>query len=520
MERNTFTAFLSVAGSRLAIIVASVFITPLLFRLLGAGTYGKWATVMSVFGLLMILVSSGINGGSRKFLSEKRDIPHWQEHVFSYFFVLAAVLALLAAGGLALAAWTGLVASTLGPEYTSYFYLLAVLTIVAQFRSYVRRSLMGLKLEHLSEPMRVAHKVLFGVFAVSFAWLGYGVKGVLVGEILASSGVIIIASIAMARELTLSRVVEPLPSEFPKRELIDFNNSGIVYHFLMQSLIHVDVLMLGYFLANSSTVGVYKGALVIVQLLWILPKSVQSVMVQTVSDHWANDRIEKINAISHRVVRYTTLLSILLSIGLAALAYDFVPLYLGEEGQAAVEPLLLLIPGTLFYAIGRPVFAISYAKGEMRTLILVTSVAAGVNFVMNAALIPTYGMYGAAVATTTGYATLPLAHTWGARVLGYKPFGDFRGARILATTVIGAVPIVGLSLLIQNTYLALAVVPPVGLLVFGLATVLTGAMHLSEIVDLLDSLPEPVSRFGRYIEPYAEENRSGLAALQAYLDAR
>ncbi|WP_135303666.1 lipopolysaccharide biosynthesis protein [Haloarcula amylovorans] len=520
MERNTFTAFLSVAGSRLAIIFVSIFITPLLFRLLGAGTYGEWGTVMAVFGLLMILVSAGINGGSRKFLSETREDPHWEEHVFSYFFRLATMLAAVAAGALVLAARSGLVASALGPEYTGYFYLLAVLAVVAQFRSYVRRALMGLKLEHLSEPIRVAHKVLFGVFAIAFAWFGYGVEGVLMGEILASGSVIVIASVAVARELSIKHVLEPLPSDFPKWELASFNHNSIVYHFLMQSLIHVDVLMLEYFLADSSTVGVYKGALVIVQLLWILPRSVQSVMVQAVSDYWANDRIEKINAISHRVVRYTTLLSLLLSIGLAALAYDFVPLYLGDEGQAAVEPLLLLIPGTLFYAVGRPVFAISYAKGEMRILILVTGIAAGLNFVLNMVLIPMYGMYGAAVATTTGYAALPLAHVFGARALGYEPFGDFRGARVLATTLIGAAPIVGLSLLIQNTYLALAVVPPVGLLVFGMATVLTGAMHLSEVVDLLDSLPEPVSRFGQYIEPYAEENRSGLAALQAYLSAR
>jgi O-antigen/teichoic acid export membrane protein len=472
---------------------------------------------MALFSLLMIFISAGIGGGARKFLSENREDPLWEEHVFAFYFRLAGALAVVAAIALVVAARSGLVASMFGPEYASYFYLLAILAIVAQYRAYVRLSLMGMKLETLAEPLRVTRKVLFGVFAVGLAWLGYGVKGVIVGEIIASASVILFGTIFLLRHISLSYIVRPLPSEFPRWELFAFNHNSIAYHFMMTSLVHVDVIMLGYFLADSPEVGIYKGALVIVQLLWILPRSVQSVMVQAVSDHWANDRVEKINAIAQRVVRYTTLLSILLSLGLAALAWDFVPLYLGQEGASAVWPLLLLIPGTLSYAIGRPVFAISYAKDDMRVLIIATGIAAGLNVVLNAVLIPMYGIYGAAVATTIGYTTLPLTHVWGAHELGYEPFGDFRPVRILATTLIGAVPIAALSLLISNSYVALAVVPPVGLIGFGLATFLTGAMHLEEIVDLLDSLPSPADRVADFLEPYAAENESGLELLRTVL---
>ncbi|MFB6178157.1 MAG: lipopolysaccharide biosynthesis protein [Halorientalis sp.] len=221
VTRNTFTAFLSVIGSRVAILFASIFITPLLFRFLDRGPYGEYGTVMAVFGLLMILVSSGINGGSRKYLSENWADPDWEDHVFAFYFRLATVLAILAAGALVLAAKTGLVANTIGPKFTPYFYLLAVLTIVAQFRGYVRRALMGLKLEHLSEPIRVVHKVLFGVFGVTLAYLGYGVRGVLIGEILASGTVILIATAAIARHISLSAILKPLPSSFPRWELFN-----------------------------------------------------------------------------------------------------------------------------------------------------------------------------------------------------------------------------------------------------------------------------------------------------------
>jgi O-antigen/teichoic acid export membrane protein len=272
VKRNTVTAFVSVVGSRVAILVVSIFITPLLFRFLGSGTYGKWGTVMAVFSLLMIFISAGIGGGARKFLSENRPDPNWEDHVFAYYFRLAGALALVAAALLVLAAWSGFVTDALGPDYASYFYILAVLTVVAQYRAYTRLSLMGLKLEHLSEPIRVSRKVVFGVVAVSLAWLGWGVKGVLYGEIVASAVVIVLSTAFVMRHVSLSAIVKPLPSDFPRWELFAFNHNSIAYHFLMTSLIHVDVLMLGYFLTNSDTVGIYKGALVIVQLLWILPR--------------------------------------------------------------------------------------------------------------------------------------------------------------------------------------------------------------------------------------------------------
>jgi O-antigen/teichoic acid export membrane protein len=155
----------------------------------------------------------------------------------------------------------------------------------------------------------------------------------------------------------------------------------------------------------------------------------------------------------------------------------------------------LLIPGTIGFAIGRPVFAISYAKGDMRVLIAATAVAAVGNLALNAFLIPTYGMYGAAVATSLGYLSLPLAHVWGAHRLGYDPFNDFRLPRIAATVVLAALPIAALSYAVQNQFLALLVVPPVGFAVYSVLAVATGAVRVQELRELAASLPSPVDRW-------------------------
>lgn len=490
MKRNLVTAFASIAGSRLIILVASAVITPLLVRILGFSTYGEYGAVMAVFGLLMILVSSGINSGVRKYMAEERDEEGWADHVFAYYFRMAFGLAVVAAVLLAVASFTGAITVLFESSYESYFYLLAILVVAAQFREYVRRALMGLKLEHVSEPLRVVHKVAFGVAAITFAWAGHGVTGVLLGHILASTLVFFLATSFIARHVSLAALFQPLPEDFPRRELFDFNYLTVVYIFLLTSMYHVDVLMLEGF-ATSEQVGYYKAALVLVQFLWFVPRSVQSVFIQETSTLWNDGRLAEIQQLATRSTRYTLLLTGLMAIGLGALATTFVPIYYGPDSTPMVLPLLLLLPGTLGFAVARPLLAINHAKGDMRIIIAATGAAAGINLVLNYLLIPQFGMNGAGVATSIGYGSLIVFQVWGARYLGYHPIENARLPQIGLTMLVGGIVIGALGWFVTGP-IALLVVPPLGAVVYTAAALATGAVQLSEVAEIVERFPDPI----------------------------
>lgn len=498
MQRNVVTAFLSIAGGRIGVVLVSALVTPALVRLLSKDQYGAWAFLMAVFGMLMILVSSGINSGVRKYLAEDRNAGDWKSNVFGFYFRVALGLALVPAVALVVLAYTGVLTRIpgIGPEFVPYFYLLAGLTIASQFREYVRRSLMGLEMEHVSEPIKVVHKLTFGVGAITLAFVGLGVPGVLAGEIIASSLAGLIAFYYVSKEVSLSRLVDPLPDRFPRRELFSFNTLTVVYIFLLTSMYHVDVLMLQG-LQNSTTVAIYKGALVIVQFLWLVPRSVQSVLIQETSGLWADNNLRKVNEMASKAVRYTLLFTLLLAVGLAALAADFVPLYLSTEYAGAVVPLLLLLPGTVGFAVARPVFAISHAKGELKVVIAATGAAALINFGLNALFIPRFGMVGAAIATSIGYGSLPVFHALGARRIGYEPFADARLGAIGLTAVLAGPPTVLLSLAIESPLVALLVVPPVGFLLFATSALVTGAVDLENVLAIGMDLPDPIGTWAR-----------------------
>lgn len=508
MKRSLATGVLSVFGGKVAMFVVTLVTTPILVRYLGSGRYGDYAFLMSAFAMLMIVVSSGVGDGVRKFVVEERSIPDWEAHVVGFYVRNAALLALGGSVAVALLAATGLVGRLVDESLEPYFYLLAAMVIAAQFRELVRRTLMGFGKEHYAEVLRVARNVTFAVVGVGLVVLGYGVAGVLVGQLLSSILVAVVGLAFVHRRVSLKWVVRRVPDDFPRTEMLTFNRYTVVFIFLLTSLYHVDLLMLRP-MAGSDQTGYYKGALALAEFLWFAPVALQTVFVHSTSELWSKGRTRKISELASRTTRFTFLLTALLALGIAALADVFVPLYYGEDFTPAVEPLLLLLPGALGFAVARPIFAIGQGKGDMRVLVAATGAAALLNVVLNVLLIPIYGMAGAAVATSVGYASMLVVHVLAARAIGFDPLGDARPLRVGLTVGVAGVAIVGLARAIEDPWVALLAVPPAGFLLFAALAVATRAVDRGELSALADSLPFTLPSI-----PMSSRSSNGLSTEQ------
>lgn len=493
MGRNIIRGFLSVLGGRAGRMVVSVLVTPLLVRALGSQGYGDYALVMSAVTLLMILVNAGIFDGIRKYIAEERSMTDWEEYVFGFYARLAGVLVGTAAVVLVVVTHLGLIDWLFGERFRTYFYVLAMLIIGNQSYELVRGTLMGFGQEHYSEPLVVINNIIFSIVGVGLAYLGYGVTGALFGHLVGTLGVTVLGLVFLRNHLSLSSVFRSSPSTFPRRELFSFNTLSVVLIFLTSSLYQVDILLLQP-LSGSEQTGQYKAALVVAEFLWFAPTAIQLVLLQATSEMWTSHDTEHITTISARVTRYVLLLTALMALGLAALADPFVPLYFGAEFTAAIEPLLLLLPGVIGFAIARPIYAIGQGKGDLRILIIATGVAATLNVVLNLLLIPRFGMHGAAVATSIGYGSMAGLHVWSARRIGFNPIADLRLGRVALCTLGAAPVILGLAYVIPWSYVSLFVVPPIGFVVYVGLAFMTGAVDRDETQQLVDRLPAPLDR--------------------------
>lgn len=489
------SGFLSIVAGRVGTLALGLVITPLLVRALGSSLYGDYAFLASVLAIATIVVNAGIFDGVRKYVAEDRPIPEWPDRVFGFYARVAVVLAVPAAAALALLAATGTGDRLLGRPYDAYLAILAVLLVLQQAHSLARAGLMGRSLERHSEPLRVLRKLLFGLLAVPLAVLGYGVVGVLLGQVVATAAVVAVGTALLARRIDLRAALRPAADALPRRELVAFNGLSVALVVCTASLYHVDVLLLRL-LAGSAATGYYRAALVLAEFVWFVPIAAQTVLLHSTSELWSRDARERITALASRTTRYVLALSVLLVLGLAALADAFVPVYYGPAFAPAVAPLLALLPGALGFAIVRPVFAIGQGKGDLHPLVGATGAAALLNLGLNLALIPRFGAIGAAAATSVGYGSMLGLHLYAARRIGFDPLADLRLGR-LAITAGGAAPVIfGLAAVLESPALALAVVPPAGFAVYAWLALRTRLVEPTEVERVLAASPAPLDRYG------------------------
>lgn len=179
-------------------------------------------------------------------------------------------------------------------------------------------------------------------------------------------------------------------------------------------------------------------------------------------------------------------------IGLAALSGPFLAVYFGSEYLPSQLPLLLLLPGTLGFAIARPIFSIGQGSGTLRPLIIASSIAAIGNLGLNVLLIPRYGMIGAGIATSIGYSSMLFLHAIMALQVGFNPFSDIRAVPVLTTVILSAPIIYAVANITGFGIISLIVTPPIGGFVFGTLAIATRSVDPQEVLSVVRPLPDIV----------------------------
>ncbi len=498
MSKRAIRGFLAVISGKLGVTVLGIVITPILVRILGSGLYGDLALLLSVLAVIKTFTHAGTSAGIRKFIAENRNQKNWQEHVFGFYTRFAMFLALMAAVLLLIFGRFGPVESLFGEGFGIYFQFLALVVVANQLFYVMRYTLMSISREHLSESLKVLNRFIYGVIGLSLAYIGYDIAGVLTGTVVAALVCGVGAMWLLRPHINLRSVFSPVPSDFSRRELLSFNVYNTIFVLVTISLYNIDILILQP-VAGSEATGLYKAALIVSQFLWLVPKAVQIVFIHSASERWSRGETEEVSQMASVATRFNLAFTLLLMIGLAGLATEFMTLYFGAGFNEAVIPMLLLLPGIFAFAIARPIFAIGQGKGELRILIFATGIAALINLILNIILIPLYGMVGAAIATSIGYGSMLPFHYVAARRIGFDPGRDLRLSRIGIAVVITTIAVFGAAFLIDSRITALVIVPIIGFVVYAIASIKLSVVTADELQNLEQQLPSPLSQIVRIV---------------------
>lgn len=185
-------------------------------------------------------------------------------------------------------------------------------------------------------------------------------------------------------------------------DIINHIKPTLVY-FLPQVAVQVyfvlDKTMLGI-LSGSSEVGIYDYADKILKIALAVVTSLGTVMLPRMANTYAKGDWAKANNYITKSLEFSTLIAIPIMFGIAGIAKEFIPWFLGEEFNRSASVLFILSPAIFLMAWGG-VFGTQYLVplGKMREYTISLYMGAVVNLIVNFILIRPYGAIGAAIGT-------------------------------------------------------------------------------------------------------------------------
>lgn len=169
---------------------------------------------------------------------------------------------------------------------------------------------------------------------------------------------------------------------------------------LMQLLLaHTDIQMLGY-LDDSKSVGLYSAASKISILINFSLMSMNFISVSRISKLMKDGNWRQVNKISNEIRLIGTLVALFFTIAMFFVGKYILNLF-GKEYLAAYNCLIILSISQVFYSLVGPSSIIINAKNKQHITFIGYLCAAILNVIMNFALIPSFKIEGAAIASLT-----------------------------------------------------------------------------------------------------------------------
>ncbi|MBI2574129.1 MAG: polysaccharide biosynthesis C-terminal domain-containing protein, partial [Candidatus Wildermuthbacteria bacterium] len=278
------------------------------------------------------------------------------------------------------------------------FVILAVLAIPsAVFSHFLGGIFLGKKRFDIFSALRVAADTLFLLLVFLFVvFLKRGVQGVALANAIAAFLIAGATCIAVAR-LNASMFWNVHMAYV--KQLFSYGFQSYAAGLLGFINYKIDLLLVNAFLGTLA-VGYYALAVNIGEGLWLITSAAALILFARIS----SDRdIESINAFTPVVVRNVLFLTICAGIFLLIAGEWIVPLLYSKDFLPSLIPLYLLLPGIFAMSVSS-ILANDYAgRGRPSINIYLAGCGLAIKVASTMILIPAFGIYGAAIATSFSY---------------------------------------------------------------------------------------------------------------------
>jgi len=398
MNRNSYLRHLALSmGTKLAMIALRLLRNVLLARILGPIERGLFALLSTLPDLISAATSGGLNSAVGYQAAKQRDMGLLLTQVLVYGCLLAGLLTLVCV----------FLVRELGTnlEITVQLGLLAWLLLLAVPMTVLKSGLLTLHnasggvgaFNALRLTESLAPLLLFlGLF---WMWRDEALEAALISWLCGIALVLVLGLWWLRRQ-------HPLALRWDRggqRELLSYSAKSHPDLLFQQVILRSDYLFIGAML-GSTALGHYAMASAAAELLLIVPEAVTTPLMKRLLQQDAG--MERLTPLALRLTA-TVMLGACLSMALIG-QWLIVTLF-GADYAPAYPALLALLPGLLGLCYASILRLDLLGKNRPGTVSLLMGAGAALNLVLNMALIPTWGIVGAAAASSIAYLAVTVA---------------------------------------------------------------------------------------------------------------
>ena len=193
------------------------------------------------------------------------------------------------------------------------------------------------------------------------------------------------------------------PGNQDLRSLLGFSAIVFVTNIIQFFAYRLDFWLVDHFYSHTA-LGVYAQANRFVQLAWVLPTIVASLLAPAMRDP-GNPMGDQVFLTLSRLLNLATIVIVL---GIVAIAFFMYSWFLPPGYSRGLPPLLIMLPGYFFFATTTLLAAWFSAKRLLKVNLVGSCLCFLLILVADLTLIPAYSLVGAALANTLAYSMTTL----------------------------------------------------------------------------------------------------------------
>ena len=455
-----------------------------LARLLDPDSYGLLflaLTVVTFFQLLTI----GIGRSASRYIAEYRETDQSQLYyiVRDATFILVGIMV---AAGLLLTGASGIIASFFEePTLQPFLMVGAAFVILWMGITFLENLLQGFEEIQFVAVMGIVGRLSRVVLALGLVVAGFGALGALWGYVFSGLLTSAFGVLYLLRRLREFDADPDGPEQGLRRRIFEYavpttatNMSRYLDH-------QVDTLLVGYLLSPVA-VSFYVIAEQVVTFLETPLSALGFTLSPTFGSQKAAGNIEQMSRIYEEALLNGLLLYVPAGAGIFFVAQPGVTLVFGDEYSGAIPVLQVLGLYVILKAITKVSDNGLDFLGRARERAIARVITALLNVGLTVALIPPFGVVGAALATlvTQGFYTATNVYISAQEFELRVAFLLRKAGKIVAVTLVMSAVVFGLSGYISG-WLSFGLVVGAGVLVWAVLSVTTGLLEIRQVVSMM-----------------------------------